>query len=429
MKNIIKKLIPKKIIYIYHKFLAILANVFYGFPSKNMIVVGVTGTKGKSSTCYMLTKILEMAGFKTGSTNTIFLKTGEKESPNDTKQGMPGRFKMQKLLKEMSSCGCTHAVIEATSEGIAQNRHWGIDFSVAVFTNLSPEHISSHGSYENYLLAKTQIFKNLKKGKLGKTVIVANGCDKEAEKFLKNPSMEKWSICSSCENCFSGFGAKILKPTKVNATKDGISFFVEDVFFNLKLHGEFMMENALLAASAAMSLGVSLDRCASALSVLSEIPGRSEFLKAKSGANIVIDYAHEPKSFGAIFKMADSIKGLGRIISVFGGTGGGRDKEKLPKMGEIASKYSDFVILTTDDPYDDDPMELALEIKKGIPEDKNATIVLSRKDAILEASKIAKQGDIVLILGKGSEKTMAVSGGKYIPWSDLAEVREIFCSE
>jgi len=159
----IKVLLPKSVLLLYHKTLAVLANVYYRFPSRKLIVIGVTGTKGKSSAVLMITRILEEAGYKVGSSNTIFFKTGEKEWSNDTKQGMPGRFKLQRLLSQMVGSGCTHAVIEVTSEGILQNRHWGIAFDAAVFTNLSPEHIESHGSFAAYREAKAVIFKNLAK--------------------------------------------------------------------------------------------------------------------------------------------------------------------------------------------------------------------------------------------------------------------------
>jgi len=161
IKTAIKAIVPSPFLLMYHKLFAILANIIYRFPSRKMVIIGITGTKGKSSTVIITTRILEEAGLKVGSMNTVFFKIGDKEWPNNTKQGMQGRFKLQKMLRQMVKAGCTHAVIEVTSEGILQHRQWGIAFDVAVFTNLGPEHIEVHGSYKNYRIAKESIFKNL----------------------------------------------------------------------------------------------------------------------------------------------------------------------------------------------------------------------------------------------------------------------------
>jgi UDP-N-acetylmuramoyl-L-alanyl-D-glutamate--2,6-diaminopimelate ligase len=424
IKTFIKKLLPRHLLLGYHKILAILANIIYCFPSRKMIVIGVTGTKGKSSTCVMLVRILEQAGYIVGSTNTIFFKTGKKEWPNTTKQGMPGRFKMQKMLREMVRVGCTHAVIEVTSEGIAQYRHWGIGFNIAIFTNLAPEHIESHGSYSKYRSAKETIFKNLRSG-LAKSAIVVNYDDEEAKIFLRHKADEKWitSIDSKMHGSL-GESYKYLCADEINSIESGVEFLVGDKKIKMKLHGKFMVRNALLAIAAAQSVGVSFDDCKIALENILKLPGRVEIIESK-GFKVIIDYAHEPKSFNAIFEMAQDMRKSGKIISVFGATGGGRDSEKRPNMGSIASKYSDVIILTTDDPYDDDPLKLANDILQGISEKQKVKIIVDRKQAITEALSIASLGDIILVLGKGSERTMAVAGGKYIPWSDKEVIEEI----
>lgn len=162
MKNLLKKIIPKSCLFFYHKLLAILAAYAYNFPSRKMVVIGVTGTNGKTTVCNMIAKILEEAGYKVGLTTTANFKIGEKEWINATKQTMQGRFKLQKLLHRMAEAGCKYAIIETSSEGIAQSRHWGISYDVAVFTNLTPEHIESHGSFEKYKEAKGKLFKSLK---------------------------------------------------------------------------------------------------------------------------------------------------------------------------------------------------------------------------------------------------------------------------
>jgi len=404
-----------------------------------MVVIGVTGTKGKSSTVVMIAKILEEAGYKVGSTNTIFFKIADKEWPNTFKQGMLGRFKLQKLLRKMVHKKCTHAVIEVTSEGIAQSRQWGIAFDVAVFTNLGPEHIESHGSYENYRKAKEIIFNKLYKshkkefqGKKIKKVIVANYLDKQSNKFLRHRADEKWLVNHSCNiESVEEKNEKHLCADDIKQVDDGTILSVDGYYIHLHLLGAFMAQNALTAIAVARSLGVSISTCEQALEKIEVLPGRSEIIKSKQGFKVVVDYAHEPKSFTAILEMAHLIKGARKIITVFGVTGGGRDKAKRSLMGEIAAKKSDYIILTTDDPYDDDPNLLIEDIIPGVKkvkkhkQEENWWNIVDRKEAIKKAIKIAKRNDIVLLLGKGSEKTMAIKHGKMIKWSDADIVKEL----
>ena len=186
MKKILRKFLPDFVFRIYHLKLAILANIFYGFPSRKLKVIGVTGTKGKSTTSNMIWKILTDAGYKVGMTTTANIRIGDKEWINDTKMTMQGRFKLQKLIREMAKEGCDYAIIETSSEGILQYRHFGIKYQVAVFTNLMPEHIERHGSFENYKKAKGILFKKLS----GQKIIIANADDKHSDYFLSFPAKQ-----------------------------------------------------------------------------------------------------------------------------------------------------------------------------------------------------------------------------------------------
>ncbi len=438
LKKVITSVVPKSVLLAYHKTLAVAANVVYRFPSHQLVVVGVTGTKGKSSTVIMLARILEAAGYAVGSTNTVFFKVGSREWPNNTKQGMPGRLALQRMLRQMVRKKCTHAVIEVTSEGVSQHRQWGIAFDVAVFTNLSPEHIESHGSFGAYRAAKQLMFKELHRSRrktIGgvrvKKAIVANAEDRAAGYFLKCRADETWSIGvrPNCPPAPSGPSEKRLCADEVNDTERGVSFSVEGHAIQLSMHGVFMVQNALLAIAAARSLGISFSTCEEALEKIACIPGRVETIQTASGATVIIDYAHEPKSFEAILSTGRALAGSHRVISVFGATGGGRDSAKRPIMGTLAAVYSDYIILTTDDPYDDDPRQIINDILPGITSKrvtwelgKNVFSIIDRTQAIRHALALAKKGDVVLLLGKGSEQVMAVAGGKHIPWSDRAAV-------
>ncbi|MDP3995359.1 MAG: UDP-N-acetylmuramyl-tripeptide synthetase, partial [bacterium] len=343
IKRAIKAITPKLLLSAYHKTLAILANIMYGFPSRKMIVIGITGTKGKSSTAIMITRILEEAGHTVGATNTVFFKIADKEWPNTKKQGMLGRFQLQKMLRHMVRKKCTHAVIEVTSEGIAQHRHWGIAFDVCVFTNLSPEHIQSHGSYDNYRAAKQVIFKQLHTSyrktfgdKYIKKIIVANADDPESKSILA------------------------YKADQAIAAKDAGDTL------SLKLAGAFMRQNAMLAMATAQALGIPKQTAIQALEKIESIPGRAEIIKTKNNLTIVIDYAHEPRSFAAIHQTGRELAHKNNVISLFGATGGGRDKAKRPEMGSIAAEHADIIILTTDDPYDEKPEDIISDILPGI---------------------------------------------------------------
>ena len=441
LKQAIKFIIPKSFLSAYHKALAVAANIIYWFPSRRLVVIGIIGTKGKSSTAVMITRILEEAGRTVGSTNTVFFKIGSTEWANNKKQGMPGRFALQSMLRRMVRKKCDHAVIEVTSEGIAQHRHWGTSFDAAVFTNLSPEHIESHGSYERYRAAKLVIFKELHRsrrktmgGEKVKKVIAANAEDPEAKRFLQFKADEKWSVsCDpACRVSPQGALEKHMCVDEIKEAEHGICFSLESHFFQLPFHGIFMVRNALLAIAIARSLGISLSACEQALEKMEPIPGRVELIKTKQGATVIIDYAHEPKSFEAILSLGRDLAKGHKLIALFGATGGGRDTAKRPKMGAIAAKYSDYIILTTDDPYDDDPQDIINDIVPGIAsaskewkQGENMWSIVDRAKAIEHALARAKPGDVVLLLGKGSEAVMAVAGGRHIPWSDRSAVESL----
>lgn len=406
LKAFLKKILPKNWLSLYHKFLAILATVIYGFPSEKLIVIGVTGTKGKTTVCEMIARVLEEGGFKVGLISTISIKIADQHFLNTLKMTMPGRTKLQKLLRAMVRAGCQYAVIETSSEGIKQWRHLGINYDIAVFTSLSPEHLQSHGNFANYKLAKAQLFKRLtKKYKIInsqpiKKIIIANADDPYADYFLQFPADFKDTY-------------RLKEASEYN--------------LNLKLLGGFNLSNALAAIHLGLSQGISVGVAKQALGKIETIPGRMEVMQTEPFM-VIVDYAHEPKSLTELYKSAKQLS-RNKIITVIGAEGGGRDKSKRPIMGKLSAEACDYVIITNVDPYNDPAWPIIEDIKKGALEGgkrdgENLFCIEDRRAAIKKAISLAQAGDVVLITGKGAEQVMVIAGKKY-PWDDRQVVREI----
>jgi UDP-N-acetylmuramoyl-L-alanyl-D-glutamate--2,6-diaminopimelate ligase len=444
MKSLIKKIIPVSLLNQYHKILAVAANYFYGRPSEKMIIIGVTGTNGKSTTVSLITKILEEAGYKVGATSTTLFKIAEKEWLNNKKMTMLGRLSLQKMLRQMVKANCQYAVIETSSQGIEQFRHLGIHYDICVFTNLTPEHIEAHGGFANYKAAKLKLFKHLerlKNKKLGNKKIekgiVANGDEEHAKEFLDfkikekiifgmNDNTQKFSIFnfqfSSSFNFLSALNIKFLS--------DGLSFEVNKVKFDLKLFGRFNIYNSLAAIAVAQTQKIDLQVCKEALERVGGVPGRMEFIETGKDFKVLVDYAPEPESMRQLFEAIES-HGLvkQKIIHVFGSCGGGRDVARRPILGELSARNAEACIVTNEDPYDDDP-RLIIEqvaagaIRAGKTEGKNLFKILDRREAISLALKLANPGDLVLLTGKGSEQAIMIANGHKIPWDERRVVKE-----
>jgi len=407
----LRKIIPSFLLSWYHFGLAFLSALIYSFSSKKLKVIGVTGTKGKSTVVELAGVILENAGYKVASVSSIKFKIDKKEWPNKLKMTMPGRFKLQGFLRKAVKAGCQYAILEVTSEGILQHRQKFIDFDIALFTNLSPEHIERHGSFEKYRQAKGKLFQATK------NIHVINIDDENAEYFLQFPAKKKYT-----------YG---LNKGDINN---------KDLQLNLQLIGNFNIYNALAAICAGMSQGVNLETSKKALEKVREIPGRMETVIEKP-FKVIVDYAHTPDSLEKVYQTLKTnnykLK-TARMICVLGACGGGRDNWKRPKLGEIAAKYCDRIILTNEDPYDENPMEIIKQVAEGAFKEisvnprryprKSASIykILDRKEAIKKALEMAKEGDTVIITGKGCEPWMCLANGKKIPWDDKKIVREAY---
>lgn len=424
MKQFLRKVLPIFLINTYHLILTFLGAVLFGFPSRHLKVIGVTGTNGKSTTVEFITKVLEEAGFKVASISSIKFKIGKKEWPNLLKMTMPEGFLIQRFLKEARRAKCDYVVLEVTSQGIVQHRHRFIKFDVAVFTNLVPEHIEAHKGFENYKKAKGKLFEATK------NIHIVNLDDKNAEYFLQFPAKKKYGFCietSPKEIKKETFDKvdKIVKARDIAESKDGVSFFQEDLKIRLWLLGKFNVYNALAAIACALSQGIDIETCKRALEKINHIPGRMEIV-IKRPFLVIIDYAVVPESLEAVYREIQTLFSPNKMICVFGACGGGRDRWKREKLGEIADRYCQKVILTNEDPYDEDPKNILKEIEAGIENKIKVTKILDRRKAIRETLKKAKEEDVVVLTGKGCEPWMCMAGGKKIPWDEKKIVQEEF---
>lgn len=421
-KEAVKKLIPGFLLSFYHFCLAFLGAFLYGFPGRNnsIKIIGVTGTSGKSTTVDFITRIFEeahstssgQASYKTASISSIRFKIGDKEWKNELKMTMPGRFAIQRFLRKAIKENCKYVVLEVTSQGILQHRHKFIKFKTAVFTNLSKEHIEAHKGFENYRKAKLKLFRAAKERH------VINLDDENSEFFLKEKAKEKWGYG------FKGLNFLPLDPNlktvfaeNISESTDILRFSVNNTEFNLKLLGRFNIYNALSSISVALSEGISLDTAKKALDKVKGIVGRMEIVVDKPFL-VIVDYAHTPEQLESVYK---SFEGK-PLICVLGSCGGGRDKWKRPALGQIAKDYCKEVIVTNEDPYDEDPQKIIDEVAEGA--EGKAQKILDRREAIIIALKSAGPYDAVVITGKGREPWMCVENGKKIPWDDSQIARE-----
>ncbi len=427
IKNKIKKMTPEHLLLMYHKVLAYLAAFYYGYPTKKMIVVGITGTKGKTSTANFVWSVLNSASYKVGLLGTANIRIGDKESLNPYHMTMPGPFITQKILKQMKDAGCTHVVMEATSEGMKLHRHVGIFFDVAIFTNLTPEHLPNHGgSFEKYKVAKTPLFSelyNYKKNINGKNIqkIVLTNADSEFGNYYAN---FKADVHQSY-----GLHSGDIVAKKVETDGVGISFYVGENKYHLNIAGLFNAYNALPAIALAHLLNISEEKIVEGLANLKIIPGRMENIDCAQDFTVIVDYAHEKISMNLLLDTALAMRKDGqKIIILLGAAGGGRDIGKRELMGIAVGDKADYVVVSNEDPYDDDPVEIAEGIARharlhGKKDGENLFVILDRREGIKKALSLAGKGDIVLISGKGAEQTMVIKENK-IPWDDRVVVRE-----
>ncbi|MDP3957752.1 MAG: UDP-N-acetylmuramoyl-L-alanyl-D-glutamate--2,6-diaminopimelate ligase [bacterium] len=411
MFHALKQAIPQSLKNIFHLCEAILGNILYGFPAKKLTVIGVTGTNGKTTTTQFIARILEQSGKRVAVASTINFKVAGEEIVNRSKLTTLSRLKLQKFLRQAVDAGCTHAVLEASSHALDQNRVWGIPCDIAVMTNVTREHLDYHQTMAEYRRAKRRLFLKAKRAVISLDMV-------EPEYF--HPDTKKPVIFYSIKNPQAHLLAQ-----SIGLDFKGTEFTADGVQFHLHIPGLFNIENALAALGVAQLLGIDFIVAKEALGSVTSVPGRMELVPNIMNADIIIDYAVTPDAFEKVYASILPLKIPGtKIIHVFGACGE-RDRGKRPLMGEIASSYADIIILTNEDPFHEDAEQIIDDIEKGVTKkkDKNYFRIFDRREAIHKALSLAEIGDIVLITGKGAETSMAI-GNKRLPWSERGVVEE-----
>ena len=435
MKTFLMDKIPNynKLVIPYHVLRADLAAHEYGFPGKKMRVIGVTGTNGKTSTCFLIWKMLNAAGHKTGLMTTVAWGVDKLEKQIEHMTTVDAKT-LNYRMKKIADAGAEFLVLEVTSHALAQHRTFGVPIEIAVMTNVTHEHLDYHKTFENYRDAKRRLFKMAKYG-------VVNEDDKSWAYFAKDVK----------EYITYGINSGILRAKDVKLGAQGVEYSVDGeasvgdkhaaedkhvggdknasgdmLRIKTKIPGEFTVYNSLAAVAVGLKLGLSKEQISQGILALDSVEGRMNRVDLGQNFEVIVDYAHTPDAFLKVYESVVPGK-KGRVISLFGGAGR-RDESTRGERGEIAARNSDIVIITEDDSRDENPAEIAEEFAKGAEQagflrGKNLLVELNREKAIQMAVDLAKKDDIVLILGKGHEKTILRATGA-VPFEDLKVTRE-----
>ena len=415
-KELIKK-IPEEVTIVVAKdtryALAISSCNFYGNPSRKFKLIGITGTKGKTTTSFMIKKVLEKAGHKVGLVGTIAIYIGDKKL-EDSDRTTPESNKLQEIFAKMVEEGCDTVVMEVSSQSLKLNRVAGCNFDMAIFTNFSKDHISEkeHPDMEDYFNSKVKLFT------MCNTAFI-NADDYHVAKLPKlvpNCNITTYGIDNYCN----------VLAKDITITNSYVDFKVKIGMRNERIKtgipGRFSVYNSLAAICVAEKFGATVDQIKEALEEV-RVPGRSELVDNKKELTIMIDYAHSPESLENILNATKSYT-RGRVISVFG-CGGDRDNSKRPIMGEISGRIADFTIITSDNPRTEEPQKIIEQIEEGIKKTKGKYIVIvDRIEAIKEAIKMADKKDIIVLAGKGHEPYQEINGVKH-PFDERIIVNDI----
>jgi UDP-N-acetylmuramoyl-L-alanyl-D-glutamate--2,6-diaminopimelate ligase len=424
LRTLVKKLIPSKLFGkiepFGHLMEAVLFNLVYGFPARKMRVIGVTGTNGKTTTSFMIHKMLQTAGFKTGLMTTVAYGVGDDIKPqihHVTNVTVP---ELMKRLRQFRAEGIDWLVLETTSHALAQNRVWGVPYSIAVMTNVTHEHLDFHKTFDNYLDAKVKLFKITNANKKGLQIGIVNADDPNATKFS---STIKHPLLYGVE---SGFA----KASAIKQTASGSEYTasIGDKNYRIKCYipGTFNIYNSLAAACVGHALALPPEKIEQGIAALKEVEGRMTHIDEGQDFDLIVDFAHTPDSFEKLLKDIKPIT-KAKLIVMFG-SAGRRDETKRSTQGKIAGQYADEIIITEEDDRDQDGSEIMNQIASGAESagkvrQKNLFLVHDRAEAIQFAIDRAGKGDTVLLLGKGHEKTIERANGE-IKWDEAGTARQ-----
>lgn len=411
---------PQMVVEDTRRALALMSSAFYAHPSHDLVVIGVTGTDGKTTTTTMIQHMLTNAGRPAGSMSTVDIRFGGQVDVNDSRQTTLEALEIQEQLARMRDGGLTHAVIETSSHGLALERVVGVEYDVAVFTNIAHEHLDFHKSIEAYREAKASLIDltaaSPDKG-IVKTAVLNR--DDPSYAYLVNRSIARqltYGILLDAD----------LKANRVEPTPEGLRLDATTPLgplgLDLKLSGRWNAANALAAAATGVAVGLNLDQIRDGLESFRGVSGRMERVDLGQPFAVIIDYAHTPQSLEKVLRELRPIT-RGKLIAVFG-SAGDRDREKRPWMGEIAARLSDYAVFTNEDPREEDAMAILNEIAAGAEEvgwreGEQYVRIEDRRQGIAHAVRRARPGDTILLAGKGHERSILVGRGKE-PWDERA---------
>jgi UDP-N-acetylmuramoyl-L-alanyl-D-glutamate--2,6-diaminopimelate ligase len=418
-RRIVKAFIPRKLFRAIepygHLLEAVIFNVLNGFPARHMKVIGVTGTNGKTTTTFMIHKMLHEAGYKVGIMSTVAYGVGDDIHPQIHHMTNVSVPELMKRLKWMKSQGAEWLVLETTSHALAQNRVWGIPYSIAVMTNVTHEHLDYHGTFEKYRDAKLKMFKLAAENKSGFQTGIINAEDPSAEIFGKAvPNVLSYGIKDGQ-----------IRATDIKSTSTGSTYTAttdKKLHIKTNLPGSFNVYNSLAVVCVGHAIGLGPQQIEKGIAALKSVEGRMTAIDEGQDFSVVVDYAHTPDSFEKLFKdLRPVVKG--KLIVLFG-SAGRRDEAKRPIQGELAGKYADEVVITEEDDRDVDGLKIMDEIaagaeKAGKKREKDLFLVHDRIEAInFAVSRAKNKDDTVLLLGKGHEKTIERADGEH-GWDEI----------
>jgi UDP-N-acetylmuramoyl-L-alanyl-D-glutamate--2,6-diaminopimelate ligase len=389
--------------------LGILAANYYGRPSEKLKVVGITGTNGKTTTATLLYRLFMAMGYRTGLISTVVNRIGEKELP--ATHTTPDALAIQSLLAEMHQAGCTHVFMEVSSHALDQRRVAGLQFAGGVFTNISRDHLDYHKTFEAYIHAKQRLFNDLP----ASAFALSNRDDKRGEYMLQNSRARRLYFALKRPADFKG---RILENTI-----EGLHMEINGIEAWFRLTGTFNAYNLTAVVGTATALGEPIEAVVETLSALRGAPGRFETFKG-GDITVIVDYAHTPDALANVLQTIEGLRVPGQRIITVVGCGGNRDKGKRPLMGDIAARMSDYAVFTSDNPRNEQPLDIIQDMLQGvsISDRKKVVVIEDRRAAIREAIQMAQAGDIVLVAGKGHETYQEIAGVKH-PFDDRQEVQ------